>query len=121
LCTLNSIVLTYFVCGEGKTFFNSHECANTVLYGHLWGLNFSASYLLVDFVFLIIYRIYESPLEKQNLIHHILSFGVMWMTEATNQYPLVLAVVLLFMEGSTPFACGRWVLKTHGVTEGNLV
>lgn len=58
LSTLNAIYCTYYICGEGKTFFNDFECSNTVLYGHLWGLNFSAAYLFVDFWFLIRYRVW---------------------------------------------------------------
>jgi hypothetical protein len=64
LSAFNSVYCTYFICGSGKTFFNNFECANTVLYGHMWGLNFSAAYLLVDFCVLIYFGLYVDKLEK---------------------------------------------------------
>ena len=35
--------------GDGKTFFNDFECADTVYYGDLFAINLTAGYLLCDF------------------------------------------------------------------------
>lgn len=80
LSTINSVICTWFICGEGQNFFNSFECANTVLYAHLWGLNLSAAYLWVDFWMLIYYCGWKTSLEKQNLVHHWLSYFFMYLT-----------------------------------------
>ena len=45
----------------------------------------------------------------------------MYITQISNCYPLVLAVVLLFMEVTAPFTGLRWIFKEHGVKEGNLL
>ena len=36
--------------GNGKTFFNDFECADTVYFGDLFAINLTAGYLLCDFI-----------------------------------------------------------------------
>lgn len=45
----------------------------------------------------------------------------MYLTQWPNNYTLVLANVLLFMEITTHFVSGRWLLFEHGFTGGCLI
>jgi len=64
---------------------------------------------------------WSTPLEKQNLVHHFLGYFFMYLTQWPNNYTLVLGVVLLFMESTTPFVSGRWLLFEHGVSGGAII
>ena len=44
----------------------------------------------------------------------------MYLTQWPNNYPLVLANVLLFMEITTHFVSGRWFLFEHGYSGGHI-
>jgi hypothetical protein len=44
----------------------------------------------------------------------------MYFTEWSSCYPMVLAVVLLFMESTAIFTTPRWMFKQHGLKEGNI-
>lgn len=45
----------------------------------------------------------------------------MYLTQWPNNYPLVLANVLLFMEITTHFVSGRWLLFEHGYKGGHIL
>lgn len=52
----------------------------------------------------------------------MLGFSIMFLAQIgceTKGYPVNLAVVLLFMEASTPFVCLRWFMKEHGLTDSD--
>ena len=39
----------WYVCGDGKTVFNSYECINTVRYVHIWATLHTCGYFITDF------------------------------------------------------------------------
>ena len=105
--------------GEGKTFFNDPECAATPRWGTLFALNFSAAYLLTDFGLTLKHSGCESTLDKMNLLHHLLAFFFMYLTEVPQDFTLVFAVSLLFMEVTAVFTSARWLMFEHGVSGGS--
>ena len=46
---LMSTYAMWFVCGDGKTVFNSYECINTVRYVHIWATLHTCGYFITDF------------------------------------------------------------------------
>ena len=47
-----AVISMWFICGDGKTVFNSDECINTPRYIHIWALLHTCGYFLTDFFFM---------------------------------------------------------------------
>ena len=63
----------------------------------------------------------NTPMAKQNFIHHVLGYSLMYLSEWTLDYTTVFGIVMLFMEFSTIFSNSRWLMFQHGVSGGNIV
>ena len=74
LATVFSVYCMFYTCPEGKTFLNDESCRLTCRNSHLWTCTFSASYLLVDSAFLLVFQGIEMPIDKQSLVHHVSAF-----------------------------------------------
>ena len=64
---------------------------------------------------------WKTPLELQNLVHHILSFSMMYLTQVYNDFTVTISTVYLFVEVSTIFSTPRWLMFDHGVKGGSLI
>ena len=62
----------------------------------------------------------ETTLQKQNIIHHVLGFVFMYSAQWKYEFPLVYACVMLFMEVTTVFVSGRWLMFQHNISGGNI-
>ena len=51
-CVILATISMWFICGDGKTVFNSDECINTPRYIHIWALLHTCGYFLMDFFFM---------------------------------------------------------------------
>ena len=51
-CVILAVISMWFICGDGKTVFNSDECINTPRYIHIWALLHTCGYFLTDFFFM---------------------------------------------------------------------
>ena len=72
-CVILSTIAMFYICGEGRTVFNSDECMNTVRYVHIWALLHTCGYFLVDFFFLFFVIKGTSALDYQTYAHHIVA------------------------------------------------
>ena len=64
LATVFSVYCMFYTCPEGKTFLNDESCRLTCRNSHLWTCTFTASYLLVDTAFILVFLGIKSELDK---------------------------------------------------------
>jgi hypothetical protein len=74
-----SVYCSFYACGDGKTFFNDKECREEPRNIHVWTLMFTASYLFVDSIVLIVWTDIKTPIERQTMMHHVFGFQTMYM------------------------------------------
>ena len=63
----------WYICGDGKTVFNTDECMNTVRYVHIWALLHTCGYFISDFFFLFFVIKGNSTLDYQTYAHHLVA------------------------------------------------
>ena len=73
VCCVLSYAAMFWVCGEGKTVFNSDMCMDTVRYVHIWALLHTCSYFIVDFFFVYFVIKGRTPLDYQTYAHHLVA------------------------------------------------
>ena len=47
---------------------------------------------------------------KQNFVHHVLGYSLMYLSLWTFDFTTVFGIVMLFMEFSTIFSNSRWLM-----------
>lgn len=117
VCVFLSTIAMFYICGEGKTVFNSDECINTVRYVHIWALIHTCGYFIVDFIYIWFVIEGSSALDYQTYAHHIIATVTFYQTLYFMDFLVVFGVMLLFMEISTLFVSMRWLLYTHGYAQ----
>ena len=110
-----STISMWYICGDGKTVFNSDECMNTPRYIHVWALIHTCGYFLLDFFFLYFVTQGRTALDYQTYAHHLVAVTTFYQTLYFMDFMIVFGVMLLFIEISTPFLSLRWLLFTHNM------
>lgn len=124
---IHAILATWFAaycmlytCPDGKTFMNDENCRLTVRNSHVWLCFFTASYLLVDTGVILMFTGFQTPIDKQTFLHHVISFFNLYIAFWQQDFTVTIGAALLFMEISTPFICTRWLFFHHGLAGSTL-
>ena len=113
ICILTSVSAMFFICGDGKTPLNDDECMDTPRYLHIWALVNTCGYFIADtFNIAVLIRTFTTY-DKQMLWHHVIACLTFMSTLAFMNFTVVIGVLLLFVEVSTPYIGIRWILYTH--------
>lgn len=107
-----SILGTYFVCDVGNIFTNS-ECLAVPRYIHIWALQHTCAWFIVDTFFMAAIVRGTSPFDLQMYAHHFLSVFTWYSTLFFMNFTVAGACAILFVEVSTIFVSFRWLLYTH--------
>ena len=115
-CTavLFSILGTYYVCDEGTIFTNT-TCMNTPKYIHIWALQHTCAWFIVDSFFIGVIIKGTSSFDMQMYAHHFVSVFTWYSTLYFMNFTVVIASAILFVEISTIFVALRWLLYTHNL------
>ena len=112
--TAFSFYCMFFTCPNGETFFSDETCRQSVRNIQVWTCYFTASYLMVDTVFLLVFTGVPTALDKQTLVHHVLGFLNFYALFWQQDFSVALGAAIIVLEISTPFVCMRWLLFHHG-------
>ena len=115
LATIFSVYCMFYTCPDGKTFLNNEECRTVARNSHVWTCLFTASYLLVDTVFILAFLGISTPIDKQTLVHHLVGFINYYLAFWQLGFPITIGACLIFLEVSTPFVVIRWLFFHHGL------
>lgn len=111
-----SILGTFDSCSEGNIFTNS-ECMNTPKFIHIWALQHTCAWFIVDSFFIGVIIRGTSGFDLQMYAHHFVSVFTWYSTLYFMNFTVVMANAILFVEISTIFISFRWLLYTHGQKE----
>jgi len=117
VCVILATISMWYICGDGKTVFNSDECLNTPRYIHIWALLHTCGYFMTDFFFMYFVVGGDTALDYQTYAHHLVATATFYQTLYFMDFMVVFGVMLLFIEISTIFLSVRWLLFTHGQGE----
>lgn len=73
VCVVLSVWAMWFVCGDGKTVFNSDKCIGTVRYVHIWALLNCCGYFTQDFMWWFFVMKGRTSFDYQMYAHHIVA------------------------------------------------
>lgn len=111
-----SILGTFDSCSEGNIFTNQ-ECMNTPKFIHIWALQHTCAWFIVDSFFIGVIIRGTSAFDLQMYAHHFVSVFTWYSTLYFMNFTVVIASAILFVEISTIFISFRWLLYTHGQKE----
>ena len=117
---LFTLIAIYCICGtdeqtgERLTCFNSDDCFEKPRVWHIITQMHSNAHFLVDFIYSVVGVARHNATDYQMYAHHLLALASGLVTLHFMNFSVVFGVMLLFMEISTPFVSGRWLLYTHG-------
>ena len=74
IASIGAIYCVWFTCPEDKTFFNDQECREIPRNSHCYICMFTAGYLLLDTIHMCLFMGFETQIDKQMLVHHVVAF-----------------------------------------------
>ena len=104
----------FYTCPGEQNFFNSEECRLYPRNSHVWLCYFTASYLFIDSIFLHIYVGYETPIDRQTMVHHVIGWLNYYIAFWQQDFTVTVGAAFIFLEISTPFVTLRWLFFHHG-------
>jgi len=88
---------------------------NTPRYIHIWALQHTCAWFIVDSFFIAIIIRGTSAFDMQMYAHHFVSVFTWYSTLYFMNFSVVIASAILFVEVSTIFVAVRWLLYTHNL------
>ena len=116
VAVLFSVLGTYYICDDGNIFTNN-ECMNTPRYIHIWALQHTCAWFIVDSFFIGVIIGGTSPFDLQMYAHHFVSVFTWYSTLYFMNFTVVYASAILFVEVSTVFIAIRWLMYTHNLQD----
>lgn len=103
----------WYTCPAGQTYFNSEECRYDVRNSHVWTTIFTASFLTVDFMCMILLSGVKTKMDRQHLAHHFTVAAAYFLALWKQDFVVSTGAVSCFFEVSTPFITLRQILFFH--------
>ena len=111
-----SVLGCLYSCDEGNIFTNV-QCLNTPRFIHIWALQHTCAWFIVDTFFMAAVIRGTSAFDMQMYAHHFVSVFTWYSTLYFMNFTVVVACAILFVESSTIFVATRWLLYTHELQE----
>lgn len=107
MASLAAAYCVYGTCPGDAHFFNDEECRHTVRFSHMWLCFFTAGYLVVDTLLILLAVGVHTTMDRQLIIHHVVAFLAYYCAFWQQDFAVTQGAIFIFLEVSTPFVCIR--------------